>query len=96
MAYEATRVGLVEFIMPSTIPIVIPAVPPTNIPFFHPKNSTSIMLNMFVIESPNICNLLKAHKAIEIIKLAPITSSIENAFFIPYCSIVINEFANIL
>ena len=84
IAYEATNTGLVEFIIPNTIPIVIPAVPPTNIPFFQPRNNTSIMLNIFVIESPNMYNLLKAHKAIDIAKLAPITSSIEKAFFIPY------------
>ena len=53
-------------------------------PFFQPKNRTNIMLKMFVIEKPNTCNLLKAHKAIETSKLAPITSSIANAFFIPY------------
>ena len=84
IAYEATSTGLVEFIIPSTIPIVIPPVPPTSIPFFHPKNSTNIMLNIFVIESPKICNLLNAHNAMETSKLAPITSSIEKAFFIPY------------
>ena len=84
MAYEATNIGLVEFIIPSTIPIVIPAVPPTSIPFFQPKNSTIIILNIFVIDNPYICSLLNAHNAIAINKLAPITSSIENAFFIPY------------
>ena len=96
IAYDATSIGSAELIIPNTIPIVIPAVPPTSIPFFQPKNNTIIILNIFVIESPNICNLLNAHRAIDINKLAPITSSIENAFFIPYFVITINEFEKIL
>ena len=96
IAYDATSTGSAEFIIPKTIPIVIPAVPPTSIPFFHPRNKTIIMLNILVIDNPNTCNLLNAHNATAIIKLAPITSSIEKAFFIPYLVITISEFEKIL
>lgn len=42
--------------MPRTIPIVIPDVAPTSIPFFHPKNNTSIMLKILLIDNPKRFN----------------------------------------
>lgn len=69
--------------MPSTIPIVIPPVAPTNIPCFQPKNNTNIILKILLIDNPKTFNPFNEYTAIDTRRLAPITSSIVNACFIP-------------
>ena len=78
------------------IPIVTPAVVPTKIPFLHPNTKTINILIIFLIERPNIEKSPNADTAIESNRLAPITSSIENALLSVISSITINEFTNIL
>ena len=41
-------------IIPNVTPIVTPDVAPTNTPFFHPNTRTIKILNIFLIENPNI------------------------------------------
>ena len=69
--------------MPTTLPIVIPAVAPTNIPFFQPIINTIKMHKIFLIEYPNTLISPIAHTLIATNKLAPIISSIEYALFSP-------------
>ena len=76
--------------------MVIPVVAPTKIPFFHPNTSTIKILNMVFNSNPKIANSRKLVAQIAIKILAPITSSIANAFLCPNSLITINEFANIL
>ena len=76
--------------------IVIPVVAPTNIPFFQPKKSTSIMLKTLLTDNPNTFNPFIEYIAIDKSKLAPITSSTVKACFIPYSFITVIEFTNIL
>ena len=95
-AYIATTIGSFWAIIPNVTPIVTPAVAPTKTPFFHPKISTINMLKIFLIDNPNIEKSPSAEKAMETNKLAPITSSIENASFSIISCITINEFTNIL
>ena len=81
IAYTATTAGSFCAIIPNVTPIVTPAVVPTNTPFFHPNINTIKILNIFLIDNPNIPISPNADIAIDINKLAPITSSIENARF---------------
>ena len=96
IAYAATITGSDDVITPSVTPIVTPDVVPTNTPFFHPNINTINILKIFFIENPNMLNFPNAHTAIASIKLAPNTSSIENAFFSPKFLNTIIEFTNIL
>ena len=96
IAYTATTAGSFCTIIPSVTPIVTPAVVPTNTPFFQPSINTIKILNIFLIDNPNIPMSPSADIAIDISKLAPITSSIENALFSVISCITINEFTNIL
>ena len=54
------------------------------------------VLIIFLSEIQNIAKSPSADTAIEISKLAPITSSIENALFSVISCITTNEFTNIL
>ena len=96
IAYTATTIGSLCAIIPNVTPIVTPAVAPTNTPFFHPSINTISILKIFRIDNPNIEKSPNAEKAIETNRLAPITSSIENAFFSVISCITTNEFTNIL
>ena len=60
------------------------------------KIKTINILKIFLIDNPNIPMSPKAEIAIDINKLAPITSSIANALFSVMSCITINEFTNIL
>lgn len=84
------------FVKPKIVPIVTPDVAPTNIPFFHPSINTINMLSIVLISNPNMLMLLKLEADIASNILAPITSSIEKAFFILNSFITIIEFTNIL
>ena len=95
-AKHANSIGSPSAIIPNTTPIVIPAVPPTNIPFFQPNINTSNIHNIFLIEKPKIDKFPNAQKAIDSNKLAPITSSTVKTFFKPASFITIIEFTNIL
>ena len=96
IAYDAIIIGSLLPIIPKTTPIVIPEVAPTNIPFFQPKINTSNILNMFFTLYPNTAVSPNAINAMAKSKLVPITSSMENTFFIPTSLITVIEFENIL
>ena len=96
IAYTAITSGSFWAIIPSVTPIVTPAVVPTKIPFLQPSINTINILKVSLIDNPNIEKFPKAEKAMETNKLAPITSSIENASFSIISCITINEFTNIL
>ena len=81
IAYAATTEGSLLAIIPSVTPIVTPAVVPISIPFFHPSTNTIKIESIFLIQNPNILISPSAHKEIDTSKLAPKTSSIENAIF---------------
>ena len=81
IANAATVIGSEDVITPNVTPIVTPAVVPTKTPFFQPNNSTIKMLIIFLIEKLNTLNSPNELTAIAKSKLAPNTSSIENAFF---------------
>ena len=96
IAYAANITGCWPDNIPTTVPIVIPVVPPTSTPFFQPITSTIRMHNIFLIEKPNMLKFPKQFTANASIKLAPITSSIENTFFIFISLNTINEFTKTL
>ena len=96
IAYAATIIGSDDVITPNVTPIVTPAVVPTNTPFFHPKIKTIRILKIFWTENPNIFIPLNALTEIDNNKLAPNTSSIENALFSLKSWITESEFTNIL
>ena len=83
IAYAPIIIGSPASIIPSTIPVVIPPVAPTNIPFFHPNIKTINMHKIFFKENPKICIGVNAENAIAIIMQAPITSSIEKTCLNP-------------
>ena len=95
-AYVAIIIGSPLDIIPITLPIVTPAVAPTNIPFFQPNISTINMHNMFLMLNPKAYSEPKLLTAIAIRRLAPIISSIVYALFSPIFSITDIEFTNIL
>ena len=78
-AYSATIIGLFCAIIPNVTPIVTPAVVPIITPFLHPSNNTINILNIFLMDNPNINKFPNAEHAIDTKRLAPIISSIENA-----------------
>ena len=88
--------GSPPVIIPNVTPIVTPEVAPTKTPFFHPNTRTINILNIFLIENPNIDTSANALTAIANRRLVPITSSIENTCFCPNSSITVIEFENIL
>lgn len=97
MAYDAIIIGSVPILVsPNIVPIVTPVVAPTSTPFFHPRTNTISMLSIVLISNPKMLKPLKLDAHIASNMLAPITSSIANAFFIPNSCITIIEFANIL
>ena len=65
-------------------------------PFLYPNKRIIKIQMMFLIENENIVIFPSADAAIAIIKLAPTTSSIEKAFFIPYLLITWIELTKIL
>ena len=82
--------------MPNTIPTVIPPIPPSITPFFQPKAKTINIHTIFLIENEKTLKFPNAEAASDIIKPAPTTSSIENAFLIPNSLITDKELTNIL
>ena len=76
--------------------MVTPAVAPTKIPFFHPKIITIKILSIFLIPNPNKLKSPNAPKLMANIKLAPINSSIVNAFLLHISCHTKIELTNIL
>ena len=96
IAYAAIIIGSDPVITPKVTPIVTPEVVPTKIPFFHPNAITINMLNMFLILNPTMLKSPNAPTEIASNRLAPINSSIENAFFSLKSCNTTTEFTNIL
>ena len=65
-------------------------------PFFQPKTITINMLSTFFISMPHTLSSPNAVTAIASNRLAPISSSIENALLAVIFCTTTNEFTNIL